>query len=86
MGRSYRFIVHLDHVRPVSHALTNQRVLNLANEHEVYRRLIGPNGADVFALTLRPVAYMLKSGQIRRHHWLDLGDKPGLRCCSPRPY
>ena len=57
-GRSYRFIVHLEHVRPVSHALTDQCVLNLANAHEVSRRLIGPNGADVSALTLRPVAYV----------------------------
>ena len=34
-GRSYRFTVHLEHVRLVSYALTNQRVLNLANAHEV---------------------------------------------------
>ena len=28
------------------------------NAYEVYKRLIGPNGADVSSLTLRPVAYV----------------------------
>ena len=82
-GRSYRFTVRLEHVRPVSHALTNQRVLNLANAHEVYRRLIGPNGADVSALTLRPIAYV-EEGTDSEISLVDLGDGLGLRHCFPR--
>jgi hypothetical protein len=60
-GKEFSFHVNIINVRPASNILTNQRILNITNAENVYKRLKEAQFNESHIMRLRPMEYFQPS-------------------------